>query len=47
MVEEVEVFEAVVWVEVFEAADFEEALVALERVDDPAEFHLGGLDLQE
>ena len=47
VVEAVEVFEEVVWVAVFEVVDFEEELVALEQGDDPVEFHLEELDLQE
>lgn len=46
-VEEVEVFEEVVWAVDFEAVDFEVELVVLEAVDEPVEFHLGGLDQQE
>ena len=46
-VEVVEVFEEVAWAVDFEAVDFEEELVALEEVDEPVEFHLGGLDQQE
>ena len=45
--EEVEVFEEVVWAVDFKVEAFEVELVALEVVDDPVEFHLGGRDQQE
>jgi hypothetical protein len=46
-VEEAEVFEEVVWVEVFQEADFEVAVLHLELGGVRVEFPLGGLDQQE